>query len=579
MSVKKYNLNVSNFDLNSLKYNKTPEVEKFSKQRAIIYTRVSSQKQVTEWRWLESQETACRKRCKDNNVEIVWVFQDGWISWAKVERKWVLEAVEFLKKENKNYTKINFFVATEVSRISRADDMRDTLNLEAKLKATWVVLVDADWWTYEDTPEWQLLKYIKYAVASYERKQIRMRWINWKRSALLNGRRCMWTPPLWYEKIWTKTNSYVRPTEKAKILADWYEKYARGYFLNQAQFLQRLWDLWVIPVWKKWKYFESYREVIFSLFNIIFYAWKIIYPSLDINEPIQWQHEWIISRDLVLKLAPLLNKKQLKNIRLDFDAHFPLRWYLVCPNCARWITARSSKWKLQPYFYYGCSNRNCTRLQVNKNKIHSQILDIFETYSIHPQIREVFVQLVKKEFLNSKPEKENEKKFLLEKISDFEKQQTQIENTLSKIDDLELFTKFKSRRQEIQEQKNLTQNKLSEIDNDNSSRELNILQASKLLFTNPQKIFDLWNPELNRILFRVRSMEKLPLEKNWIDRTPANSPLNALFQKKIVFKIVHSHPLVQKSNTYQIAQTLIDNYKDELILFYEKHYSSLETPE
>ena len=81
---------------------------------AIIYVRVSDQKQVDEWNGLESQEATCRRWAEAKDIKVLKIFSDGGKSGADMSRKGLLDALEYLKKENAKYPKVAYFLWTEV---------------------------------------------------------------------------------------------------------------------------------------------------------------------------------------------------------------------------------------------------------------------------------------------------------------------------------------------------------------------------------------------------------------------------------------------------------------------------------
>jgi len=117
--------------------------------KAIIYTRVSSAKQVKEWNWLSSQEQICRDYAKNSLwTWIEKVFYDEWESWALFERKSIIKLFKYIdNKKNQNY----IVIFDDLNRLSR--DMRVHNRLKDEFAKRWVELY-CPTFKFEDSPEW-----------------------------------------------------------------------------------------------------------------------------------------------------------------------------------------------------------------------------------------------------------------------------------------------------------------------------------------------------------------------------------------------------------------------------------------
>jgi len=207
--------------------------------KAIIYCRVSDKKQMTEGHWLEGQERFCIERCQKQNppIEVIKVYKEPGVSWATIQRKELGNLLEYLKHENRTYSKITHFVVSEASRISRPENIAEAFMLEAKIKSFGVEIVKLDSpWIDETTDEGHLFKTIQYAVAWYERKKIAKRAFNGRRNRMLNGYRPFPRPPLWYKRIRHSKKEYTDvPDEvRSEILKTGLESFADNIIHRQS---------------------------------------------------------------------------------------------------------------------------------------------------------------------------------------------------------------------------------------------------------------------------------------------------------------------------------------------------------
>ena len=68
-------------------------------KEGVIYTRVSSLKQVTQGSGLDSQYSACLNYAKENNIKIIKTFKDAAMSGKTADRPGLEEMIDFIKKK------------------------------------------------------------------------------------------------------------------------------------------------------------------------------------------------------------------------------------------------------------------------------------------------------------------------------------------------------------------------------------------------------------------------------------------------------------------------------------------------
>ena len=93
-----------------------------------------------------------------------------------------------------------------------------------------------------------------------------------------------------------------------------------------------------------------------SLRNPVYYG-KIKIPSFKSEEETvaTGMHEPLITEELFYQVQDVLDgKKKRMRTKLKVDERFPLRGFLICPQCAKLLTASSSKGRHKHYHYYHC---------------------------------------------------------------------------------------------------------------------------------------------------------------------------------------------------------------------------------
>ena len=88
-----------------------------NKPKAVIYCRVSSQKQAKEGDGLGSQETRCREYARHKGYEVVQAFRDEGVSGGIIDRPSMKAMLAFLKKQSRKEPHIG--IIDDISRLAR----------------------------------------------------------------------------------------------------------------------------------------------------------------------------------------------------------------------------------------------------------------------------------------------------------------------------------------------------------------------------------------------------------------------------------------------------------------------------
>ncbi len=512
------------------------ELKNNIKPLAVIYCRVSSDKQVREWFWLETQEEIAREWCKKNNIEVEKVFREEWISWKEEHRKAFDECINYIKERNNKFINITHFVCRDLTRISRPDldNIWVAFEMEAKIKAYWVTIIDIEWNTKDITDEDKLVKAITYAYAWYQRNKIKKLCLTGRRWRLLQWYRPFTFVPYWYKRIrsWWKS-SYVDEIDwdVAPILKEWLELFANDPNMGQMELYKFFQEKWL--KWFKWgKMWKTYIEKMLQVHRLYFYAWYCIYPDWDINELIEWQHEWIISLDTANKIRDKLQSKNKKRVReKEWDA-FILKHMVTCTWCWRkltwWVTVKQKTGKSYPYYW--CQFEWCPeRDHIPQDKLENTALEMIKSVKFPKPLLDLFESIIER--LWNIKEKDWDKIIISKKhrISQIEERKKKIENLmlkdsindslLKKLDDerFELDAEYK----DIQNQ--LENNEVMTIDRNKS------LKKIKEFIWNPLSFWEQWDIWLRKQILEVRFWDSLIYSKtNWLQTSDTTILYNVL---------------------------------------------------
>ncbi len=194
-----------------------------------------------------------------------------------MDRKAMLDAIDFLAQQNKTSKKIHYFVVTDSDRIARPDDIGEAFLLEWDIEATGVRIITINSKRDNQTDEWKLMNGLQYLIAWYERMKTLRRTMNGRVTSMKSWWRPLSHVPLWYirEKISEKIYKDTIDPVLWPIIKEWLELYAHTPTLTKAQ-LQKFWfDKGLRTKKTTNKLYRSFIDKTFLDYRLYFYAWYV----------------------------------------------------------------------------------------------------------------------------------------------------------------------------------------------------------------------------------------------------------------------------------------------------------------
>lgn len=321
--------------------------------QAVIYCRVSSERQAKEGDGVRSQEQRCRSYAQMMGYELLKVFTDDGISGALIDRPGIQNLLAFLRTRPSE----TVVVVDDISRIAR--DVMAHFQLKAAIRASGG-RVESPSFTFGESASDELLETIMAATAQYGRKGNREQVLNRMRSRLEQG---YWTfpPPLGYhfEKHPLHKKILV-PTEAARtILGPALEDFASGRLQTRRELGLHL---------QEKGFFADARPVSLKVLEdrmwrmmglLPLYAGQLEYRDWKIDRR-PAQHEAILSPLGLARIEERLYRgdRPIGMDRNDKNALFPLRNFLRCSVCGRPLTGSMAKGK---YPRYQCYYQRCPK--------------------------------------------------------------------------------------------------------------------------------------------------------------------------------------------------------------------------
>lgn len=495
-----------------------------SQKRAIIYQRVSWDRQA-KLKTIDAQRQKNIDRCEKNGVTVVGDFSDEAISWSILNRPGLRDAIAFLDKENATYIKINYFVCTERSRIARPDHLEEALGTEKEILSTGVdITTTLEMSGDASTDEWQLLNQMMYVLSWYERKKIKKRAMNGRRAKILQGKFCFPIPPVWYKRIRDDNNIYrdVHDWDNASILKRALEQFANNTLVTKwdmRNFLEREWFKTNARKTKGTIY-NSLPERILDKSKLYFYAWYIYYPRREIYELIEWQHEPLVSFDIIqrifkkLEVNPVVSRK----MRDDHNPDFPLSNMITCSCCGRklswWYSSKTWKGKKTLYPYYWCTNRFCKeRENVPKQQFESDFIKLLSELTLPEFFIKKWIEFIELEWLSREWNIAIKSNGLHLQVKDIEKRKRAIEDKLVTISTPWLVERLEKERESLDELAHQIDEKISWYYVDDIQKKKALMELEWLL-RNPLVFREYGTPELKQLLVWVRFGYQLYYKKS-----------------------------------------------------------------
>jgi len=346
--------------------------------KAIIYCRVSSQRQVTEGNGLSSQEMHCRNYAQQKGYSVQEVFHDEGISGGLFERPAMQALIAFLDKYP---TERYIVIFDELSRFAR--DLKVHLQLKSELVGRGAILESPNF-HFEQNEEGELIENVSASVVQYERQRNRRRVIQDMRARLEDG---FWPfcPPLGLvNKKHLVYKKVLMPNEPhASICKEAIERYRDG-LLNTL-------DEVGLFIRRAYKEYGIVRTISLSgvkniLTEILYTGW-LQYEPWDVPL-MKGKHDGFISIDTYNAVQERLSSKAKVPLRREYCLDFPLRGFVVCTDCGRAMTASWNKGRSARYPNYFCKNKPCKNCwkTIPKSRIEADFETLVAQFTPDPDV-------------------------------------------------------------------------------------------------------------------------------------------------------------------------------------------------
>lgn len=331
--------------------NDTKTITHNVKQKAVIYARVSSTKQVTQGNGLASQETRCREYAKHKGYGVVEVFTDD-MTGSKTTRPGMKAMLVFLRGKRRTHPHV--VIIDDISRLARGIEAH--LQLRSQIGNAGGLLESPSIEFGEDSDS-QLIENLLASVSQHHRQKNAEQTKNRMRARVMNGY-WVYQAPIGYQfaQIPGHGKLLVRNEPIASYLQEALESFASGRFQTQAEVKRFLESQPDYPKDLNGRYIRAQR--ITNILKQPLYAGYIELPNWEISLR-KGHHEPLISFQTFQRIQERLTEKAKVPTRKDTTKDFPLRGFIRCSQCEKPLTAGWSKGKNKYYPYYFCQSKVC----------------------------------------------------------------------------------------------------------------------------------------------------------------------------------------------------------------------------
>ena len=379
-------------------------------KRALIYTRVSTEDQATHGSSLGYQEEVLRLHCQKNGVELIKHFQDdGYSAKDFQHRPAFSELCEYIRLNPKT---IDYVYVVRWDRFSR-NVTQAYVELDRLAKLGVQVKCAEETLSSKD-PMFPIVRAFK--IAEGESDNIR-RALNTTIGIIRARKEGRYTgpPPKGYKRERSASGkAIIIPDENALLIREAFEVVSLGlYSIDNVRKL--LFE----------KGLKIGRSAFYDLLRNPTYMGLTKVPEFGEEEEyyVPGLHEALVGEDLFHQVQSALRKIGEKSCiptaKTKQRDEYPLRGFLVCPECSKNLTSSASRSRNGSYYgYYHCQNACKTRFSASF--LNDKLDDYLKSLTIPSEISELYLAILEDTFKSNEGDRKKQIQGLKERIKDQE---------------------------------------------------------------------------------------------------------------------------------------------------------------
>jgi site-specific DNA recombinase len=475
---------------------------------AVIYARVSSQKQVTQGHGLDSQETRCRDYAKGKGYEVIAAFHEEGITGKLMDRPRMKEMLSFLRKHRKHYPNC-IVIIDDISRLAR--DIETHIKLRTAILDAGAKLESPTLEFGEDSDS-RLVEMMLATVAAHQREKNAEQVTNRMKARFMNGYWCF-NHAIGYRFQTVKGHGkmLVRDEPVASIIQEALEGYASGRFESVTE-VRRF--LHAQPDYPKSPDGNVNFQSVTNMLERSLYAGYMDMPKWGIKlHP--GKHEPLISLQTWQAIQDKMQGKAKAPARTSINEDFPLRGFVTCGCCNHPLTASWSKGRSKRYAYYYCHNKGCEayRKNIKQDVIEGEFEVLLKELQPSATLYHAVLDMMKDLWKNRIASFKQSLGTVRREIVKIERKAAQVMDRLLQADSPVLIKAYEKEIQKLEETKLSYQEKLTKKDKAKPDFEETFRTALNFL-ANPWKLWASDRLEHQRMVLKMVFATNLSYVKN-----------------------------------------------------------------
>lgn len=308
---------------------------------AFLYIRVSTDEQADTGYSQRHQHEMLQRYCEVNGIQVKEAyFEDH--SAKNFQRP---EFTRMLLQLRKHRGLVDLVLFTKWDRFSR--NAGDAYAMIATLNKLGVEPQAVEQPLNLEIPENKMMLAFYLAAPEVENDRRALNVFHGMRRAQKEGR-VMGTAPVGYKNRLSETGrKYIAPDPlKAPIMQWVFQQLAYGQYSAES-------------IWKEavQRGLDCTKNTFWNAIRHPVYCGKVRIKAYKNEEEqlVQGHHEPLITEALFYRVQDVLNgKRKEQRTKITVDDRFPLRGFVLCPECGRVLTASSSRGRNGYYHYYHC---------------------------------------------------------------------------------------------------------------------------------------------------------------------------------------------------------------------------------
>ncbi|HRF76256.1 MAG TPA: recombinase family protein [Chitinophagales bacterium] len=363
-------------------------LETTTKKRAVIYCRVSTDKQAVNYS-LETQEKICCDYADRNNYEVVEKFVEEGESAKTADRTKLKELLRYCYDKTNTISVVIFY---KLDRFARQRMDYDVVCSGLRAKG---LIIRSATEPIEETPTGRLMEGMLASYAQFDNEIRTERSVLGMRAALRAGR-FIWGAPIGYNNIKIEDKGTITMSDKAPIVRVAFEEVAKNK--EPAEVIYK--SMIKIGLTNR-KGKPLARSQFYEMLKNPLYAGVV----QGFGESHEASFEPIVSKDLFDRVQFVLKYRSRKNYTAYQiqNPDFPLRRFIAHPEGVK-MTGSWSKGRTKKYAYYRFPSKG---IEISKDKLEGAFTEILNQFQFEKVIMTRFNASIKKHFQSATASQRN----------------------------------------------------------------------------------------------------------------------------------------------------------------------------